>query len=264
MPTATGADGVLLHYELEGSGPPLLLHLGAGCDAELWRKAGYVDRLARHRTCILFDHRGHGASDHPTGPADNHINRYAADVVALLRQIGFESVDFLGWSNGGLIGLKVADDHPALIRRLVVMGMIVSDDSSEDWANVIPARVAVHRERGWEWLIEAFRDEEGPAPSWMEEWVRKTDIEPYIGWWQARGDWDWRAWDAIARVKTPTLFIVGELEDADDEVAAAVVRMANAERIRVPAKGHILAYLDSEFVGPIVERYLTDDSGPDK
>jgi pimeloyl-ACP methyl ester carboxylesterase len=74
-------DGTRLHYEIEGEGPPLVLHLGAGGDSELWRAAGYLEPLAKSHRCILFDHRGHGRSDRPRGAEANHVNRYVADVV---------------------------------------------------------------------------------------------------------------------------------------------------------------------------------------
>ncbi len=85
MPVFTGHDGVRLHYQIEGEGPALVLHLGAGCDADLWRAAGYAGPLAQDFSCVLFDHRGHGQSDHPRGTATNHIDRYADDGVPRTR-----------------------------------------------------------------------------------------------------------------------------------------------------------------------------------
>ena len=46
MPFVSAPDGIRLHYDLEGDGPPLLLHLGSGCDSDLWRAAGYVEPLS--------------------------------------------------------------------------------------------------------------------------------------------------------------------------------------------------------------------------
>jgi pimeloyl-ACP methyl ester carboxylesterase len=65
MPFVSAPDGIRLHYDVEGDGPPLLFHLGSGCDSDLWRAAGYVEPLAKTYRCILFDHRGRGASDNP-------------------------------------------------------------------------------------------------------------------------------------------------------------------------------------------------------
>ena len=252
-------DGTRLAYEIEGTGQPLILHMGGGCDASLWRATGYVDRLAQHHQCVLFDHRGHGLSDRPPGAAANHVDRYSADVIALLDGLGIEAADFWGYSSGGVVGLKVADDHPARIHRLVVSGEIW-DPGPEELAVVTPERVRLHRESGWEWLIDGFREEDPGAPRWMDERIRATDVEPYIGWCQARPDWNWRPWEAMARITAPTLFVVGELEDPDDEMAAAVAPMTDGRRVRIPGKGHINAFLASDAVIPIVEPFLADEA----
>src|ERR1700730_16658153 len=115
----TPSDGARLHYAVEGDGPPLVLHLGAGCDSELWRAAGYLEPLAKSYRCILFDHRGHGRSDRPRGAAANHINRYASDVVALLDHLDLEGAAFWGYSNGSTVGLKVAEEQPPRVSALI-------------------------------------------------------------------------------------------------------------------------------------------------
>jgi len=100
------------------------------------------------------------------------------------------------------------------------------------------------------------------VPEWMKERIRATDLGPLIGWTEARLSWDWSSWDALPRVTVPTLFIVGALEDPDDTMAEAASRIAHAERVRVPGKGHFAGFLDSEFVLPRVEAFLAAACGP--
>ena len=52
MPTKR-RSGLAIHYEIEGSGPPLVLLHGGYPSSELWRLDGYVDGLRD-------DHRGAG------------------------------------------------------------------------------------------------------------------------------------------------------------------------------------------------------------
>jgi pimeloyl-ACP methyl ester carboxylesterase len=115
---------VRLHYEVEGSGPPLVLHVGAGADSNLWREAGYAEPLSKSYTCVLFDHRGHGASDHPHMVEANHIDRYADDVAALVRHLGHSSVSFFGWSNAVHVGLRTAQQHSHMFDALVLFGPV--------------------------------------------------------------------------------------------------------------------------------------------
>lgn len=249
MPFVTAGDGVRLSYELEGSGPPLLLHLGSGCEAGLWRAAGYLPALAESHTCILFDHRGHGPSDHPVGPEANHIDRLAADVVTILDELGIDRTAFWGYSNGFIVGLKVADDHPSRIGSLVASG-VIWPTTPEEMAEYIPQRVAEYREFGWDKLIAAFVEEEGPIPEWMARSIRETDVEHPIGFIESWPTWGWNDWESMGRIEAPTLILTGELEDPDDTMAEAAARMKDARRVRIPGKGHINGFLDSAFVLP--------------
>ena len=64
MPYANN-NGVRVHYEVEGSGPPLVLQHGSTSNIQSWYQNGYVEPLKPHYQLILMDARGHGASDKP-------------------------------------------------------------------------------------------------------------------------------------------------------------------------------------------------------
>lgn len=210
----TAPDGVQLHYEIEGQGPPVVLHLGAGCDADLWRAAGYASALSTSYTCVLFDHRGHGKSDHPASAAANHIDHYADDLIALIGELGHAKVSFFGWSNAVAVGLKAAQQHPQLFEALVLFGPIAPRATAEQLAAGSKMRVAELRSRGWWFLLDDMTAaEKHPVPQWMLDRIVATDIEPYIAWSEARPSWNSSPWDGLPLVDAPTLMIVGELED---------------------------------------------------
>jgi pimeloyl-ACP methyl ester carboxylesterase len=257
VPYVTAADGVRLFYEVEGSGPPLVLHLGAGCDSELWRVAGYVAVLARTHQCILFDHRGHGRSDCPRGAEAHHIDRYAADVVALLDHLGLENAICWGYSNGIDVGLKIAHEYPSRLRALIGSGT-TDDPDPQELPGLVERVLAAHQEHGWEQLIARFdKQEREPVPDWMKDRIRATDIGQLDDWLRALPTWDWAPWQALPETPVPTLFIVGELEDEDDTMATAASLMPNATRYRVPGQGHINAFLRSDLALPPVLEFLT-------
>lgn len=257
MPFFTSGDGVKLHYEVEGSGPAVIFHLGAGCDSDVWRAAGYVEPMARSHTCVLFDHRGHGKSDHPTSAEANHIDRYAADLVAFVKNLDTSNVSFFGWSNAIQIGLRAADEHQGLFDSLILFGGIAPPRTREELVASREVRVAELREKGWWLLIDSMvAAEKTEVPRWFIDRVLATDIEPYIAWSQARPDWGWDPWEAFPRVDAPTLLLAGELEDPDDLVGEAARLLPNAERIRVPEREHINSFLYSESVVPRVLDFL--------
>ncbi len=261
MPSLTAPDGVRLHYEVEGSGPPLVLHVGAGADAELWRAAGYVEPLSKAYSCILFDHRGHGKSDHPTSVAANHIDRYVDDVVALVEHLGQPSVSFFGWSNGLSIGLKAAADHPGLLNSLVLFGTLTRPATPSQIAESTKRRLAAMREKGWRYLLDDMvAAERFPVPEWFLDRVLATDTGPWFAYTEGRPLWNWSPWDAMPRVNVPTLILAGELEDPDDVMGEAAALMLDATRVRIPDREHINAFLYSEFVVPRVMDFLADRS----
>lgn len=118
---AVSEDGTRIAYEVVGAGRPLVLLHGFTADLTIWRETGYVERLAG-RQLILIDGRGHGRSDKPHAPEAYDLARCAADVAAVLDDIGAVDADIYGHSLGGTIALAFAAHHPNRVRSLVVNG----------------------------------------------------------------------------------------------------------------------------------------------
>src|SRR5713226_5442017 len=134
------SSGVVIHYEVEGEGPPLVLHTGGGGDLEMWRRAGYVDGLA-DRMIVLMDHRGHGLSSRPTELADHRIDRYVGDVLALADALGLERFGFFGYSDGGSVGYELAARHPDRVAALIGLGAVGRSDEPPDERRKLAATV---------------------------------------------------------------------------------------------------------------------------
>jgi pimeloyl-ACP methyl ester carboxylesterase len=105
-----------MYYEVHGEGPPLLLLHGAYMTAEMM--APLATGLARTRQVIVPEMQAHGR----TADADRPITyeQMADDGAALLRELGHEQADVVGYSMGGATALQMAIRHPELVRRLVV------------------------------------------------------------------------------------------------------------------------------------------------
>ena len=109
-------DGAPLHYEIAGSGPPLLLLNGIGLDLSAW--GPLVQALCGERQLVLLETRGSGLSGPPPEPCTTA--RLAADALALLDHLSLGSVDVLGFSLGGLVAQELALLAPDRIRSLVL------------------------------------------------------------------------------------------------------------------------------------------------
>ncbi len=78
-----------------------------------------VDGIAAKHRVITFDNRGVGAS---SGSTPKSIEAMTQDAVAFIRALGFEEVDLLGFSMGGMIAQAIAKDEPNLVRKLILAG----------------------------------------------------------------------------------------------------------------------------------------------
>ena len=112
-------DGVGLAVEVAGDGPGLLLVHGFGGAKEDF--ADHVPTLARDHTVVIFDHRGHGASDKPTDPAAYSLDRLVADTLAVADATGLDHFRLLGHSMGGMVARKIAIHEPSRVDALVMM-----------------------------------------------------------------------------------------------------------------------------------------------
>jgi pimeloyl-ACP methyl ester carboxylesterase len=256
MPFITAPDGVRLHFDLEGDGPFLLLHLGAGCDSDLWRAAGYAEPLAKKYTCILFDHRGHGKSDRPREVAANHVDRFVDDVGALLDHLRVDSAHFWGWSNGMFVACAAAERFPTRIRSLILGGAVARPVDAAALRVSAERRIHNLQQEGWDWMIKGLEAEEGECPEWMKARIRATDLEQLILWQRARLDWTVTPWDLVVNASHPSLLLVGDLEDPDHLMTEVAARMKDATEVRFDGLGHINAFLASDRVLPHVEAFL--------
>jgi pimeloyl-ACP methyl ester carboxylesterase len=78
-----------------------------------------IDGIAAKRRVIVFDNRGIGASG---GSTPDSVAAMARDAVAFIRALGFDQVDLLGFSLGGMVSQVIVQEEPQLVRKLVLAG----------------------------------------------------------------------------------------------------------------------------------------------
>lgn len=115
MATAPIREGEL-HYEVQGSGPTVVLVSGLGGLGSFWHRQ--VPALAERFSVVTFDHRGSGRSS--KSPPPYSIDGMVEDVLALLGRLGRGKVRYVGHSTGGAIGQRLAARHPERLAALVL------------------------------------------------------------------------------------------------------------------------------------------------
>jgi pimeloyl-ACP methyl ester carboxylesterase len=116
VPTLERPD-TAIHYEVEGSGPPVLLIQGVGVIGNGWRPQ--LEGLRDRFTLCAFDNRGIGRSA-PLAQRTS-VEAMAGDALALLDALGWERAHVVGHSMGGLIAEQLALDAPARVSSLALL-----------------------------------------------------------------------------------------------------------------------------------------------
>jgi len=115
--THAQVNGVSLWYEEHGAGEPLVLLPGG-----FWTVATFgalLPALAARRRVIAVELQGHGHTADVDRPL--RYETMADDVAALVRHLGIERTDLMGYSLGAGTAVRAAIQHPALFRRLVAV-----------------------------------------------------------------------------------------------------------------------------------------------
>ncbi|PWS37160.1 alpha/beta hydrolase [Falsiroseomonas bella] len=118
-------DGVELRLRRSGEGPPLLLLHGNPQTHAMWHKV--APALARRFTVICPDLRGYGLSGKPPVSADHAAyakRAMAADMLALMRGLGFDRFQVVSHDRGARVAHRLALDAPAAVARLCVMDIV--------------------------------------------------------------------------------------------------------------------------------------------
>ncbi|PZG02159.1 alpha/beta fold hydrolase [Micromonospora deserti] len=201
-------NGLRLWYEQHGSGRPLvLLHGGFGAVESF---AALLPALAARRQVVAVDLQGHGR----TADVDRPL-RYewlADDVAALVGRLGLGGADVLGYSLGGGVALRVAIQHPGLVRRLVVVS---APCRRQGWYPEVLTAMAGHDERTGERMrgTPAHRVYARVAPrpeDWPRLWAKSGEL--------LRRDYDWSA--EVVALTLPTMLVFA---DADSVSTAHLV-----------------------------------------
>lgn len=110
-------NGAKLYSEVAGAGDPVVLLHGGFCSLESMRPQ--FDALAASHHVYAFERPGHGRS--ADGDEEFSYAHSVADTLAYLDANGLDRADIVGYSDGAIIGLLLALEHPDRIRSLVAI-----------------------------------------------------------------------------------------------------------------------------------------------
>lgn len=228
MPFVESA-GARIHWDSQGSGPPVLLIMGHLYSGRMWYPL--IPALTDRRRAIWFDNRGTGESDTTRAPT---IAQFAADALAVLDAAGETRAHVYGVSMGGGIAAEFAMRYPERVASLVLgcTMMKTAETPRPAW----PARLIYRLPLGLvRWLLKSRLDRTAYGAAAPAEAVDR-DIAALIAdrftMAGVRGQAEAIAAyattpEAVSRITAPTLVLHGDEDRAVDvkhgrELAATI------------------------------------------
>jgi pimeloyl-ACP methyl ester carboxylesterase len=117
-----------LAYEERGSGPVAVFVHGFPLDRTMW--IGQLSGLAKVRTAVALDLRGHGLSEDPN-PGNYSMELFADDIAKTLDAIGADQIDLVGHSMGGYVVFAFWRKYRDRVRSLVFVNSKAEGDTDE-------------------------------------------------------------------------------------------------------------------------------------
>lgn len=248
-------NGLNMYYEVHGEGEPLVLLHGAYMTINL-NFGKMLPTLARGRQVIAIEQQGHGHTEDIDRPLS--YEQMADDTAELLRQLGIEKADILGYSMGGTIAVELGIRHPELVRKLVV---ISSPYKRDGWYPEVYATIEniTPEEFTGSGLPEAYAEVAPNPDGWatLVEKLKKLDLE-YIG----------RTPEEFRSIKAPTLIVIGDSDGVPPESAVEMFKLLgggvfgdvaglpHSQLAVLPGTTHVGVIERTDWLVPMITEFL--------
>jgi 3-oxoadipate enol-lactonase len=234
----TGTTSAGLHYEVDGSGEPVVFIHAFSLDRRMWEPqvAAFRDRFQ----VVRYDLRGHGRSVPPEEPYTSHD-----DLRGLLDELGIQRATLVGLSAGAEVAINFAIVHPDRVQALVLAAPGVGGYAAPPLPWLSPVFEAA-----------AAGDPERAARLWAETPIMALRANPDAGEtvlslvMENQRLWTYRrteqplappAIDRLAAVTCPVLVIVGDRDLPHIlSIAGILEAQAGAAVMTIPGAGHIV------------------------
>ena len=261
----TGGNRFFYRWEGRDDGPVVMMAHAMGTSHHIWDHQ--APALSDRYRLLLYDWRGHGASDAPEGPYS--LDGFVSDAVGVMDALGIERVIWVGISTGGMIGQGVAIGHPDRVQAAALCNTMAR--ATPWYRQWVVERQAVVRASGmapvWDmthklWFSDAYADAAGPDYAAVRDAFNATDITGYLAGTSAVAELDYL--DRLHRISCPVLVLGAGDDPVTPPVRAEELRdgIAGAELVMLPALRHFSNVEAPEAFNPPLLAFLDRVTSP--
>ncbi len=251
-----------LYYEIIGQGEPIVFIHGLGSSSRDWEMQ--IDMFSKNYQVVVYDVRGHGKSDKPSGPYS--MTLFANDAIELIEALDIAPVHVVGISMGGMVGLQLVVDAPDLVKSLVVVNsgpeLIIRTlkERIQFFQRDLIVRILGMRKMG-EVLSERLfpKTEQGDIRKiFVERWA-ENDPRAYRE--SMRAIVGWTVSEQIERIACPVLVIAADEDYTPVEAKAAYVKKLQCgEMVVIEDSRHATPAEKPEQFNEVVMAFLIKQS----
>ncbi len=290
-PSATEAmlavNGGRIWYRVSGSGsgtPVILLHGGPGFSSYYMKS---LERLGSDRPVVRYDQLGGGRSDRTEDTTLFTIPHFVAELDSLRSHLGYDRVHLVGHSWGTILALEYYRAHPEHVASLTLqsaaLDIPVWEKNARQLVSTLPdssqraIRTAEEQKNYdspayqaalgefygryvWRHPVEADLDStmatvnegiynymQGPSEFTIVGTLKRYDATPFL-----------------KDVKVPTLYTVGEYDEANPDIIKRFADLTPGSRyVVIPGAAHITAWDNPDANLKAVRDFLREvDAAP--
>lgn len=265
MPTIQ-TKGASLYYEEHGSGDETIVFAhGLLCNSSMFQKQ--IDALKDRYRCIAFDFRGQGKSEVTDNGYD--METLTLDAVELIQKLDCGPCHFAGLSMGGFVGLRLAIQHPHLLKSLTLIDSAAGAEPSETIpkynklnfiARWFGLRLVINKVMPILFAEPFLKDTE--REDIRNVWKKSIIANDRIGITKAVKGVITRkgVMDELHKISTPTLILVGELDSATPpHVSEAMHELISNSKLQIiPRAGHSSTIEEPAAINDALKNFLKD------
>lgn len=244
----TGARVADLHYEITGTGPPVVLVHEGIADSRMWEPQ-WRSFSDTHQV-VRYDLRGFGRS--PIGPSRFS---HARDLSELLEQLALGPAAVVGGSLGARVALEVAVARPDLVSALVLLGATFpgyewSEETRAGWMEEEAALERGDLDAAVEVNLRMWVDGPSRAPGEVDPEVRGRvaemqrrafELQLPVGDEAEEEPLVRDLGERLSEVAVPALLVVGDADRPEmlDSAGRLVAALPNARQATIRGAAHV-------------------------